>query len=228
MLAANLRALQTEPGDREVLQDIRRSMHTIEGAAGMVGLRSAQRVAHGSEDLLDRLYESDTNPTAEILNLIQRTADVIHDIAEAGRANDETRAAVLTLDAECATLLNGTQLPVHAVPPDPGDIDLFADEAWTFADETAAEATNDLEQDHATDGELLEVFQEEAEEHLGLIAKNLRALRETPFAPEVLQEVCRSMHTIKARPGWSDCARLNGSRIAPRIYSMCCMRAERR
>jgi chemosensory pili system protein ChpA (sensor histidine kinase/response regulator) len=201
LLAANLRTLQTDPGDRAVLQEIRRSMHTIKGAAGMVGLRSAQRVAHGSEDLLDRLYESATNPTAEILNLIQRTADVIQDISEAGRANDETRAAVLTLDAEYAALLNGTQKDTNAALPDPGEMDLFADDAFAIVEETVPATADDLEQDHVADGELLEVFQEEAEEHLGLIAKNLRALRETPNAPEVLQEVRRSMHTIKGAAG---------------------------
>jgi chemosensory pili system protein ChpA (sensor histidine kinase/response regulator) len=197
MLAANLRTLQAEPGDRVVLQEIRRSMHTIKGAAGMVGLRSAQRAAHGSEDLLDRLYESETNPTPEILNLIQRTADVIQDIAEAGRAGDEARAAVLTLDAEYAALLNGTKLAAEVAAPDPGEMELLAEEPAGLG----GEAPDELEPDRAHDGELLEVFQEEAEEHLGLIAKNLRTLRETPDAPEVLQEVRRSMHTIKGAAG---------------------------
>lgn len=201
MLAANLRALQTEPGDRAVLQEIRRSMHTIKGAAGMVGLRSAQRVAHGSEDLLDRLYESETNPTPEILNLIQRTADVIQDIAEAGSANDETRAAVLTLDAKYAALLNGTQLAAKLSAPDPDEMELLADEPEVLSDEPALDAADDLELDRVADGELLEVFQEEAEEHLGLIAKNLRMLRATPDAPDALQEVRRSMHTIKGAAG---------------------------
>lgn len=201
MLAANLRTLQTEPGDREVLQEIRRSMHTIKGAAGMVGLRSAQRVAHGSEDLLDRLYESETNPTAEVLNLIQRTADVIQDISEAGCANEKTRAAVLHLDAEYAALLNGAQLEAADAPPDPGEMELLADEPAATEEETGPRAGDDLGEDQAADGELLEVFQEEAAEHLGLIAQNLRALRETPNAPEVLQEVRRSMHTIKGAAG---------------------------
>jgi chemosensory pili system protein ChpA (sensor histidine kinase/response regulator) len=194
-LAANLRTLRTEPGDRAVLQEIRRSMHTIKGAAGMVGLRSAQRVAHRSEDLLDRLYDSETNPTAEILNLIQCTADVIQDIAEAGRANENTRSAVLRLDAEYAQLLNGASVAAPTAPAlAPDDLELLAAEP----DPDAADA---LEQDEAADGELLEVFQEEAEEHLGLIAKNLRALRETPNAPGILQEVRRSMHTIKGAAG---------------------------
>ncbi len=201
MLAANLRTLQSEPGNRAMLQEIRRSMHTIKGAAGMVGLRSAQRVAHGSEDLLDRLYESETNPTPEILDLIQRTADVIQDIAEAGSANDETRAAVLTLDAKYAALLSGTQLTATSDAPDPDEMDLLADEPPVLSDEATPDAADDLELDRVADGELLEVFQEEAEEHLGLIAKNLRTLRETPNAPGALQEVRRSMHTIKGAAG---------------------------
>src|SRR5690606_6970249 len=58
VIASSLRDLRDDQNSVEALQNVRRSMHTIKGAAGMVGLRTAQRIAHRSEDLLDRLSDS--------------------------------------------------------------------------------------------------------------------------------------------------------------------------
>src|SRR5215510_13137063 len=49
--------LTSEPEDRESVQELRRSVHTLKGAAGVVGYKGASKLAHRMEDLLDRLYE---------------------------------------------------------------------------------------------------------------------------------------------------------------------------
>ena len=45
--------------DRESVQELRRAVHTLKGAAGVVGYKGASKLAHRMEDLLDRLYEGD-------------------------------------------------------------------------------------------------------------------------------------------------------------------------
>lgn len=194
LLAANLRKLHEEASDRDTLQEVRRSMHTIKGAAGMVGLHSAQRIAHTSEDLLDHLYESEIAPTPALLDLLQRTADVVQDIASSGGADDSAMATVAQLVDEYKALRSEHTAAVELPELDTAD---FAVEVPL----AASAPIIDLEADQPCDAELLEVFQEEAEEHLGLIAKNLRVLREDPSAREELQEVRRSMHTIKGAAG---------------------------
>src|SRR5262249_45061172 len=55
IIARTLSALQSAPEDRDTLQELRRSVHTLKGAAGMVGYRTVSQLAHRMEDLLDAL-----------------------------------------------------------------------------------------------------------------------------------------------------------------------------
>lgn len=186
LIASSLRTLQHDPANRDVLQDVRRAMHTIKGAAGMVGLRSAQRVAHRSEDLLDYLYDSKTPVDADVIGLLQVTADLVQDISEAAGTSETTRDAVIECCAQYDQVLSSIKI---------------APTATTNTSEPTRPTEDNLEEDTPGDPELLEVFQEEAEEHLGLIAKNLRTLRKKPDSRKALQEVRRSMHTIKGAAG---------------------------
>lgn len=190
VIASSLRDLSDDQTNAEALRNVRRSMHTIKGAAGMVGLRTAQRIAHRSEDLLDQLSESNATPDPAIVPLLQATADLIQDITSAQGADDDVRRAVNELCAQYDGMaVQPAAAPLEEAAPEPS------------FENPAPAATETLEEDAPAGGELLEVFQEEAEEHLGLIAKNLRTLRETPGAIDVLQEVRRSMHTIKGAAG---------------------------
>ncbi|MEJ2607489.1 MAG: Hpt domain-containing protein [Anaerolineales bacterium] len=47
-----------EPSDVESLQAIRRSVHTLKGAAGSVGLLAVAQLTHRLEDVLDRFSEA--------------------------------------------------------------------------------------------------------------------------------------------------------------------------
>ncbi len=183
LIAGALRDLERNPGDKEALQELRRSMHTLKGAAGMVGLRSAQRVAHHSEDLLDRTVDSGGALDPEVFPLLFATADVIEDIARAGCADDAARQRVLSLTARFAKLLT----------PKPGAAALPSRPSNITADDVPADST--------TDPELLEVFQEEAEENLVMIDERLAALAADPASHEDQKEMRRAMHTLKGAGG---------------------------
>lgn len=75
-----LNMLVEDNKDRDSLQEIRRSVHTIKGAAGMVGFSSVSTLAHRMEDLLDNLYENSVVLNDEIINLLYRTSDLLDDI----------------------------------------------------------------------------------------------------------------------------------------------------
>jgi chemosensory pili system protein ChpA (sensor histidine kinase/response regulator) len=76
-----LQQLEQEPEDQEVLQDIRRTAHTLKGAAGAVGLKVVTQLSHRMEDLLDALYEDVTLISPDTLNLLTRTFDVLHGLS---------------------------------------------------------------------------------------------------------------------------------------------------
>ena len=73
---------------RETLQEVRRRVHTIKGAAGMVGLRGLSQLAHRMEDILDRLYDGALSEDPRVHSLMISTNDAIADIVcESGSVN---------------------------------------------------------------------------------------------------------------------------------------------
>ena len=72
--------IATTPDDREALQELRRAVHTIKGAAGIVGYKAASRLAHRMEDLLDRLYDGTAVATPESMRLITSSSDALDDL----------------------------------------------------------------------------------------------------------------------------------------------------
>ena len=67
---AALRQLEKNHGDRELVQEIRRSAHTLKGAAGAVGLLGVTQLSHRMEDLLDAIHAGAVPLNSELLNLL--------------------------------------------------------------------------------------------------------------------------------------------------------------
>lgn len=80
-IAAALRALTLDAADRAALLSVRRSVHTLKGAAGLVGFGELARIAHRMEDLLDLLADGGEVPSADDLALLFRTTDALEDLA---------------------------------------------------------------------------------------------------------------------------------------------------
>ena len=91
-----LRLLEKDPTNKGWQQEIRRSVHTLKGAAGMVGFQTVSRLAHRMEDLLDAVYEDDLELTPEIIALIFVTTDTLEDLLHKGSAEVRERAEDLS------------------------------------------------------------------------------------------------------------------------------------
>jgi chemosensory pili system protein ChpA (sensor histidine kinase/response regulator) len=83
-LSTQLPMLQEQPDNKELLQEIRRSAHTLKGSASMVGFRAITKLAHRMEDLLDLMYEGSRAVDPEILRLLYSSTDALEDMV-AGR-----------------------------------------------------------------------------------------------------------------------------------------------
>jgi chemosensory pili system protein ChpA (sensor histidine kinase/response regulator) len=69
--------LSHAPAERDNVQQVRRSIHTFKGAAGVVGFRSASQLAHCMEDLLEELYEGSRPLTLQIKDLLLAMFDAL-------------------------------------------------------------------------------------------------------------------------------------------------------
>jgi chemosensory pili system protein ChpA (sensor histidine kinase/response regulator) len=68
------------PPDRDSLQELRRAVHTLKGAAGVVGYTAASRLAHRMEDLLDSLYEGGAVLTPDAVTVLKSSSDGLGDL----------------------------------------------------------------------------------------------------------------------------------------------------
>lgn len=85
----SLKTLAATPTDQDALWEIRRNAHTLKGAAGIVGLTDASKVAHRMEDLLDKLTELRREPTPEAIDLLVRSAIRLNSLVRFGVAGTE-------------------------------------------------------------------------------------------------------------------------------------------
>ncbi|MCP5159071.1 MAG: Hpt domain-containing protein [Gammaproteobacteria bacterium] len=73
-----LRRLSEEPGNTELLNDLRREMHTLKGSSRMAGFMTVGDVAHAAESILDALGKGTLEMSALVLDKIQSALDSLH------------------------------------------------------------------------------------------------------------------------------------------------------
>jgi chemosensory pili system protein ChpA (sensor histidine kinase/response regulator) len=113
--------LSSEPDDRESVQELRRAVHTLKGAAGVVGYKGASKLAHRMEDLLDRLYEATAALTARETQVLASSSDALHDLIVGTADADALRNSVIRLFAEFDALVG------------PGPVSMSANAMAAFA-----------------------------------------------------------------------------------------------
>ncbi|HPS68397.1 MAG TPA: chemotaxis protein CheA [Holophaga sp.] len=77
LIEQNFLTLEEAPGDLDILNGIFRSVHTIKGASGFLGLTKVQNLSHIGENLLDELRKGRMSVTPEVMELLFETVDVL-------------------------------------------------------------------------------------------------------------------------------------------------------
>src|SRR6266480_3175342 len=126
-ISMHVAALEKSPTNRDLIQGIRRSTHTLKGAAAMMGFRAIADLSHISEDLLDSVMEGSTTISPAVLSLIFDTAETLDQLIT-GRESDSTdEAKVQVLRVRYVELL-GEQNTTHDAEEDI-DVDDVSDES---------------------------------------------------------------------------------------------------
>lgn len=81
-IETNFLALEESPGDLDLLNAIFRSVHTIKGAAGFLGLQKVQSVAHVGENVLDDLRKGRMELSDRVMELLFETVDMLKVLVE--------------------------------------------------------------------------------------------------------------------------------------------------
>ncbi len=130
-----LMSLDVESPDPEELNSIFRAAHSIKGGSGIFGFDALMNLTHVMENLLDKARNNELSVTADIVNVLLETLDVLKDTLNAYR--DETPVPEDCI-AERIKILNGV-INGQSTDAAPGDGD--------DASEVSVNAQNESAQD---------------------------------------------------------------------------------
>ncbi|MFD3319003.1 chemotaxis protein CheW [Alteromonas macleodii] len=114
-----LMSLDVESPDPEELNSIFRAAHSIKGGSGIFGFDALMNLTHVMENLLDKARNNELSVTADIVNVLLETLDVLKDTLNAYR--DETPVPEDSI-AERIKILNGV-INGQSTDAAPGDGD---------------------------------------------------------------------------------------------------------
>ena len=128
-LDQELIALEKDPGNRDTLSSIFRTIHTIKGTSGFLAFNQLEKVTHVGESLLARLRDGQLNLTPEITTALLSMVDAVRQMlgsietaGNEGKRNDQELIATLTrlLEPKQETAAPPTPRPPQNDPSDSG------------------------------------------------------------------------------------------------------------
>jgi chemosensory pili system protein ChpA (sensor histidine kinase/response regulator) len=183
-----LQQLSAEPDRPELLNDLRRSMHTLKGSSRMAGIMTVGDLAHAAESVLDALGKQGGPASPVVVETLQHTLDRLNQMLATTSGGLVSPATDLIEDLRrlAVTVAAGGvagELPVAPLA--------FPQEAEVVPEPRSLRPMTELDQ------ELAQVFQVEAAEVLDSSDLILRRLRSEPDNIELLNNLRREMHTLK-------------------------------
>jgi len=93
-LNLNLIQLQEDPEEEELINEIFRSVHTLKGSAGFVGLKEISEVSRKMEQVFGSVRKGTSNITAPIIAVMYEGLDVLTTLIDKATANDSAEVDV--------------------------------------------------------------------------------------------------------------------------------------
>jgi two-component system chemotaxis sensor kinase CheA len=87
-LDLDLVTLEKDPGETETLARVFRTLHTVKGTAGFLGLQKLQAVAHAAENLLSRLRAGEMTFNPAIASALLTVVDAVRQMLSAVEATE--------------------------------------------------------------------------------------------------------------------------------------------
>ncbi len=145
----SLLTLESNPEDREAMDDIFRRAHTLKGNFGAMGFDDAATVAHAIEDLLDEVRQDRLAVTPErmdrVFDGVDCILDILHDIESHGESSVDSSDTIAAIRAATDS---EQEAPPDGASDDDSDGGDVEDESGGVEDESS-----DAERPEPDDGE---------------------------------------------------------------------------
>jgi two-component system chemotaxis sensor kinase CheA len=103
-LDRDLVELEKEPGSRELLSSIFRTIHTIKGTSGFLAFNRLEALTHVGENLLSRLRDGEMVMTPHVAEVLLSMVDTVRALLDAVEASGSDAAGDVDVDAVVAAL----------------------------------------------------------------------------------------------------------------------------
>ena len=117
-ISANLIVLAEGPTETEALWEMQRAVHTLKGAAGVVGMIDASHLAHRIEDLLGQLADRNIEINESEIELLKLSVSHLRRLSEGAHAENELDEIFQQFDILIQKTAPKTE-PEPAVPSEP-------------------------------------------------------------------------------------------------------------
>ncbi len=115
--------LETQPDNKDLLNEIFRAMHSMKGSAGFLGFNHLVDITHRAESILNKLRQGEMAVVPEIITVILETVDTVKLImTEIRTTGTDIKIPVESMSQKLDDILAGTfatATPAASVPPPP-------------------------------------------------------------------------------------------------------------
>ncbi len=118
-LDTDLLILEKDPSEKETLARVFRTLHSVKGTAGFLGLDKLQALAHSAESLLSKLRAGELLFNQPIATALLEVVDATRQVIAAVEANGDEGSgdySALTARLDDLRVANPTPIPVPAAP----------------------------------------------------------------------------------------------------------------
>ncbi len=213
-LQENFPQWSTQPQNIELLKDIRRSFHTLKGSGRMVGAFMSGELAWSIENMLNRVLDNTVSVNPTMLELITQVIDyypaLVSDFSNKQVSSFDVRPYMHV--ANCLAkdeLIAAAELPwaasesIDALSVQTLDVPETSLNDKTVEDQLVATLSEQAPSTQASaleDQEGLNIFIEEAEEHIEILHTFIEANETNDEVPE---QVIRALHTLRGSAAMS-------------------------
>lgn len=200
-LEADLLKIESDPENRDLINDIFRSIHSIKGAAELVGLEKISSLTHRLENILEKIRRNELFLNKEIVDILIAAKDRISRISENLSATNEENADIDDLIQS----MNGLNEEVNTAV-DVVDVEEEEDEPEREAALPETDKLPDKENDpihHETydeeyDQELFDIFLQQLEENLTNICSHMDEIENTEDRFELLEQCIEDIQCLRS------------------------------
>jgi two-component system, chemotaxis family, sensor kinase CheA len=103
--------LEAKGTDKEIVNKLFRSVHTIKGAAGFLGFQSIVDVAHNAESIMKKVRDGDLEVSRPLIDVILKSVDMLRLLLKHIRDKDGVQEDISLLVKELGNALAAVQKP---------------------------------------------------------------------------------------------------------------------